>query len=85
MENQCVHKDGSKSTYLPPTTPSQEETARLDVPSWEANEIDAPLQTAKCWGYSLLDQLFKQIDEIEDDFHTIVALLLRSEDKQWRI
>ena len=85
MENQRAHKAESRSTYFPPTKPSQEETAQLDTPSWEANEIDVPLQTAKSCGGSLLDQLFKQTDEIEDDFHTIVALLLRSEDKQWRI
>lgn len=48
-------------------------------PSWGDNEFHAPIETVKSWGDSSMGELFKKIDEIEDDFHTIVASLPGSE------
>eukprot|EP00578_Thalassiosira_sp_NH16_P021251 CAMPEP_0181097288 /NCGR_PEP_ID=MMETSP1071-20121207/11486_1 /TAXON_ID=35127 /ORGANISM="Thalassiosira sp., Strain NH16" /LENGTH=253 /DNA_ID=CAMNT_0023179753 /DNA_START=769 /DNA_END=1532 /DNA_ORIENTATION=+ len=63
----------------PPKLP-QSEMAQFNPSAWDdANERDLPLQIAKSWDDSSLDQLFKQIDEIEEDFNTIVASLPSSE------
>ena len=58
---------------------SESKSSSLETPSWDSNEIDATLQTAKSWGESSMDVLFKQIDEIEDDFNSIVATLSGSD------
>jgi len=58
---------------------SENKSPSLETPSWDSNEIDATLQTAKSWGESSMDVLFKQIDEIEDDFNSIVATLSGSD------
>ncbi len=46
----------------------------------EAGENDSPLATAKSWGESSVEKLIKQIDEIEDDFISVVASLPGSKD-----
>lgn len=58
---------------------SENKSSSLETPSWDSNEIHATLQTAKSWGESSMDVLFKQIDEIEDDFNSIVATLSGSD------
>ena len=47
--------------------------------SWDDHEVQAPIQAARSFGESSLDLLFQQIDEIEDDFNTIVASIPGSE------
>lgn len=46
-----------------------------DAPTQEADEDGTPLVAVNSWGESSVDKLIKQIDEIEDDFNTIVASL----------
>jgi len=58
---------------------SHGQSSSLDCPSWDSHEIDSPLQTAKSWGDSSMELLFKQIDEIEGDFNSIVASLPSSD------
>jgi len=70
-----VQKSESESTELQPVATSQEETIPLNALSG----IKAPLQRVDSWGESSLDQLFKQIDEIEGDFSSIVASLPSAE------
>ncbi|KAL7548763.1 hypothetical protein ACHAWF_012018 [Thalassiosira exigua] len=52
---------------------------QLEVLPWGADAADTPLKTANSFGDSSLGQLFKQIDEIEDDFVTIAASMPSSE------
>ena len=46
------------------------------TPSWKSYEVDhTNLQNAKSWGDSSMDLLFKEIDDIENEFCSIVASL----------
>jgi hypothetical protein len=58
-------------------TPKSRGTAfRLNIPSWVDHEIDnTPIEPVKSFGESSMDQLMRKIDEIENDFSTIVASL----------
>ena len=58
---------------------SQGQVSSLDGLSWDSDEIDASLQTAKSWGDSSMDLLFKRIDEIQDDFISVVTSLPSSD------
>ncbi|KAL7490227.1 hypothetical protein ACHAW6_016016 [Cyclotella cf. meneghiniana] len=48
---------------------------QLNIPSWVDDEIDTPIKPAKSFGETSMDRLLRKIDEIENDFSTIVASL----------
>ena len=58
----------------------REGSYQINTLSWEADEPDVTLHKADSFGDSSLGQLFQTIDEIEDDFHTIMSSLPCSED-----
>lgn len=70
-----------KCTYRSPEKTLRRESIQLDAPSWDNEEVREPLQTSNSFGDSSLGDLFKTIDEIEDDFQTIVASMPGSEDQ----
>ena len=62
-ENEC--NQTTKNELLPMPPPQKETSLKNNV----------PIQRANSWDESSLGQLFRQIDEIEGDFETIVASL----------
>eukprot|EP00970_Alexandrium_tamarense_P020316 scaffold15082_cov207-Alexandrium_tamarense.AAC.3 len=61
---------------------SSQETQRtihLNIPAWVDEEMIAPLTTVTSWGDTSMDLLLRKIDEIENDFGSIVASLPCSE------
>jgi hypothetical protein len=61
-------------------TPKSKGRKSSFVSTNEADENDSPLATVKSWGESSVEKLIKQIDEIEDDFISVVASLPGSKD-----
>lgn len=54
-----------------------ESAFHLKIPSWVDNEIDTPMtiKSANSFGETSMEQLMRKIDEIENDFSTVVASL----------
>jgi hypothetical protein len=66
-----VKPEANNKSYL-----TSEYTQVQTTPSWESYEVDhTHLQTTKSWGDSSMDLLFKEIDDIENEFCSIVASL----------
>ncbi|KAL3826796.1 hypothetical protein ACHAXA_000622 [Cyclostephanos tholiformis] len=72
-------KGRTYSNHHPNLKLSQGQGSSLGGLSSDSDEIDASLQTAKSWGDSSMDLLFKRIDEIEDDFISVVTSLPSSD------
>ncbi|KAL3784741.1 hypothetical protein ACHAWO_005745 [Cyclotella atomus] len=67
------HSTTSKSAF--DTKKPTKSEFHLNIPSWVDDEIDTPIKAAKSFGETSMDQLMRKIDEIENDFSTIVASL----------
>jgi hypothetical protein len=62
----------SHNNHSPTSTKS---SFHLNIPSWVDDEIDTPIKPVNSFGETSMDQLMRKIDEIENDFSTIVASL----------
>jgi hypothetical protein len=71
-ENIC----SSSSSYPKRVTSlSSKGLVQLNIPSWVDDEIDTPIKPVNSFGETSMDRLLRKIDEIENDFSTIVASL----------
>ncbi|KAL3788603.1 hypothetical protein HJC23_005262 [Cyclotella cryptica] len=67
--------DSSSSYPKPLTSSATKASFQLNIPSWVDDEIDTPIKPVNSFGETSMDRLLRKIDEIENDFSTIVASL----------
>ncbi|KAL7452074.1 hypothetical protein ACHAWC_003818 [Mediolabrus comicus] len=53
----------------------EDDSLVLTIPTWVDDEINSPLKTSRSFGDSSVEKLIQQIDDLEADFGSIVALM----------
>jgi hypothetical protein len=53
----------------------EDDSLILTIPTWVDDEINSPLKTSRSFGDSSVEKLIQQIDDLEADFGSIVALM----------
>ena len=74
-ENRSSQKEPKSKLNSISSYTKEEESLMLTIPTWVDDEMNSPLKTSRSLGDCSVQKLIQQIDDLEADFGSIVALM----------